>query len=834
MRILVKMCCLAFFLLSTEASERMIENFNREWIFNLGDVPGAQVSGFDDSGWRGVCLPHDWSVELSFGTNNAGGCTGFLPGGIGWYRKHFIAPESSRGKTVRIDFDGVYNNSDVWINGHHVGHRPYGYSPFSYEIQDFLNFGAENTIAVKADRTAYMDCRWYPGSGIYRNVELVTHDPVHIAQHGLFVTTEQNRQVTVRTTVVNGSSSEKMITVTSSLKAADGAAAGVQGLDLKVAAGQSKDVTQIFELAGPALWSPDHPTLYSAEVKLFEKGQLLDNRSTTFGIRDIRYDANEGFFLNGENTLLRGVCLHHDGGCVGAAVPNGVWERRLRILKEGGCNAIRTAHNPPSKEFLDLCDRMGFLVQDEALDEWSNPKDKKYNFGQQVADERTLGYSESYDEWAERDVKAMVLRDRNHPSIIMWSIGNEIEWTYPGYGYATGYWNGPRQVDYYWNEPPYSLDELKERYSEDEQGDHVLARQAADLSRWIKEVDVSRPVTANLVMPSVSHFSGYADALDIVGYSYRTVLNRWGHKNYPDKMILGTENWAQWSEWKGVLDNPHIPGVFLWTGIDYLGESTNWPKKNSDCGLLSTAGFRKPNYWFFKTFWMESEPQVYIVTQPLAESNYLILDSRVVENPDRPRAKTWGWPDVSSRWNYQSGEPVYVELYSNCEETELFLNGISLGTRHLADCEDRLMKWAVPFEAGTLKAIGRNAGKEIVSQTLESAGKPESIRLTVDKSTLAADGTDVVHCIAQLIDANGRPVRHIQKTVRFTVEGNARNLGVDNGAPESTQDFQSDTCCTDLGRCLMVLQAGEVPGPVSVTVSGEDLAPARVELRVEL
>ncbi|MDF7825583.1 glycoside hydrolase family 2 TIM barrel-domain containing protein [Pontiellaceae bacterium B12227] len=815
-------------LINVEAG-RMTEDFNAGWVFNLGDVAGAEARAFKDAAWRSVKLPHDWSVELSFTTEDAGGCTGFLPGGIGWYRKTFTVPASSKGQLVRIDFDGVYNNSDVWINGHHLGHRPYGYSPFSYDLTEHLNYGGENVIAVKADRTAYLDCRWYPGSGIYRDVKLVTQNPVHVEQYGLFVTTEENR-VTVRVAVENESAADAVVAVKTDLQDADGKSVGFQTLELKLPAGKTFTEQQVFHIENPTRWDTENPCLYTAEVEVFSGDTLLDQTATTFGVRDLRYDAEKGFFLNGKHTLIKGVCLHHDGGCVGAAVPDGVWERRLRVLKEGGCNAIRTAHNPPSEAFLDLCDRMGFLVQDEAFDEWYNPKDKKYNFGQKVADERTLGYSESFGEWAERDAKAMVLRDRNHPSIIMWSVGNEIEWTYPDYGKSTGYWEQDSGVNYYWDLPPLSTEQMKKNFEAADPGDYILAEQAADIAKWIRETDSSRPVTGNLVMPTISHFSGYTDALDIVGYSYRTVLNAWGHENYPDKMILGTENWVQWNEWKGVLENPHIAGVFLWTGINYLGESTQWPTHASGSGMLDTAGFKKPNWWFFKSFWVESEPMVHLAMQPMAESNYLIKEGAVVENPDKRRPRKWGWPDLSNHWNFEPGELVYVELYSNCEETELFLNGESLGIRKLADCADRLMKWAVPFAAGTLKAVGRNDGKEVAFQTLETVGEPAAVQLTVDRTELSADGRDVAHCVAQLVDADGRPVKHMNHLVRFTVEGDARNIGVDNGTTNHTQDFQSDTCETDNGKCLMVLQAGTSKGTVRVSVEATGLEGTTVQL----
>lgn len=813
---MTRMVCVGILIGAMSVNATVVQDFNRGWKFKLGDVPEAHHAQFDDSTWDAVRLPHDWSVGLSFTQEEAGGCTGFLPGGIGWYRKSFNVPASSKDEIVRLDFDGVYNNSDVWINGHHLGHHPYGYAPFSYDLSRYLHFGETNTVVVKADRSAYMDCRWYPGSGIYRNVKLVTHDPVHIAKLGVFVTTQEN-QVTVTTVAVNGSAVDRTVTVKTDLQDSSGRSVGFETRSLALGAGERKEIEQIFMLENPQRWDTDHPVLYTAEVEL----DGFDKTTATFGVRDIRYDAETGFFLNGKRTLLKGVCLHHDGGCVGAAVPDGVWARRLRVLKEGGCNAIRTAHNPPSAAFLDLCDRMGFLVQDEAFDEWDHPKDKKYNFNQRVEDERTIGYSDHFREWAERDIKAMVLRDRNHPSIIMWSIGNEIEWTYPGYNTTTGYWEKENKVNYYWDEPPYDTQKMKQRFAAAEHGPYELADTAGNLSRWVKEEDRSRPVTANTVMPSVSYFSGYTDALDIVGYSYRTVLNQWGHQHYPNKMILGTENWVQWSEWKGVLDHPHVPGIFLWTGIDYMGESRNWPQRSSSSGMLDTAGFRKPNYWFFKSLWNEA-PMVHIAVQPLADSNYVVEDGRLIENAENPRTKKWGWPALVHHWNFSRNEAVYIELYSNCEVTELFLNDKSLGVQRLADnASDRLMKWVVPFEPGTLRAVGRTAGKERVSQQLATAGEPVAV-------TLHLDGPD--HCIAQLVDTDGIPVKHINRTVHFAVEGNARNIGVDNGNPKSTQDFQSDECLTYQGRCLMVLQPSQ-SGRINVTVSSDGLKPARVTVR---
>lgn len=804
--------------------ERVVASFNDGWSFQLGEVP-------EPARYEPVKVPHDWSVAFPFSTNGTGGCTAFLPGGVGWYEKRFELPPAFRGRRVRIDFDGVYNNAEVWLNGKKVGERPYGYIPFSFDLTPFLNQAGENTMVVKADRSAYMDCRWYPGSGIYREVQWVAHEEVYVEQYGLFVTTVSNERVRVETTLVNDSSQAVALDVEIDLQEADGRSAAFQVSSVSLAAGERKQVVAFLSLPQASVWSPDTPYLYRAEVSVQQELNCVDRVATLFGVRDLQYDPARGFFLNGERTVLKGVCLHHEGGAVGAAVPDDVWERRLRYLKEMGANAIRTAHNPPSRAFLDLCDRMGFLVQDEAFDEWFNPKDKKYNFNQRVTDERSIGYSEQFGAWAERDVKAMVLRDRNHPSIIMWSIGNEIEWTYPRYGNATGYWNKPRVANYYWDLPPHDLATRKEIFEATAPGEHVLAETADALAQWIKEVDDSRVVTANVVMPSVSYFSGYIDALDIVGYSYRTVLNEWGGEHYPDKLIVGTENWPQWNEWRGVLENEHIAGLFIWTGIDYLGESRSWPKRSTESGLMSTAGFRKPAYWFFKSLWND-EPMVRLNTQRLIDSNYKRVNGEIVENPDNPRDKKWWWPHLKRHWNYDQHEPIYVEVHSNCEEVELFVNERSLGCRVPMESEDRMVRWSVPFAAGALKAVGRNDGQVVTEEVLKTAGEPVGIQLSPDRRVVEADGVSVVHVEAQLIDAAGNAVRHVDQMVSFAVEGGLTNIGVDNGWYESVQPFRSKEGMTHQGRCLIHLQAGHEVGMATLTVSGEKLSEKRMNVRI--
>jgi len=520
-----------FFLLNCtspkEQKARVTEDFNFNWQFYLGD----EVN--ENSEWKTVRLPHDWSVGYPFTKENAAGATAFLLGGIGWYKKEFTLLNDPKDNVTWIEFDGVYNNAEVWINGEHLGKRPYGYIPFKYDLTAYLKEG-KNEIRVKADRSAYIDCRWYPGSGIYRNVKLVTTDKLHIPQWGTFITTpkvsKKEATISIKTDIHNQHKSSKKAILKTSIFYKNELVSSTES-SVQLASNQLKKEVQAFTIQNPKIWDIVHPNQYKAISEIILNDEIIDQKETNFGIRSFYFDRAKGFFLNGKNTKLKGVCLHHDGGLVGAAVPLDVWKRRLKTLKEVGVNAIRTAHNPPSAEFLDLCDEMGFLVQDEAFDEWNNPKSKKHNYNQKKASPLTSGYTEHFTEWAERDLKAMVMRDRNHPSIIMWSIGNEIEWTYPEYGQATGYWGSNKvgDVNYYYDEPPLSIDTIKENFKTAKKGKYDLAKTAKGLSKWVKEVDATRPVTANLVIPSVSNFSGYADALDLVGLSYRQAVYEYSY-----------------------------------------------------------------------------------------------------------------------------------------------------------------------------------------------------------------------------------------------------------------------------------------------------------------
>ncbi|MGC6424717.1 MAG: sugar-binding domain-containing protein [Lentimonas sp.] len=803
-------------------------NFNDNWQFTL-DVPvDAQLPSHDASKWRTLSVPHDWSIEHSFTQEKAGGAGAFLPGGVGWYRKQFKLPESAKNQVTWIEFDGVYNNAEVWINGAYLGIHPYGYTPFSYDLTEHLKFGdGENVIAVRVDRSAWLDCRWYPGSGIYRDVKLVSTPKVHIPQWGTFITTPtataEIAEVKVETTLRNSDSESQTIELSIEIDGQSVRTAHTLG------AGATEVIEHRIQVEQPKLWDTENPNLYTATSKLSNGDEL----ETTFGIRDIQFNKDHGFFLNGKRTVFKGVCLHHDGGAVGAAVPDGVWERRLQKLRDLGCNSIRTAHNPPSEAFLDICDRMGFLVQDETFDEWDHPKDKRLNYNQMTASEETEGYTRYFREWDKRDSDAMMLRDRNHPSIVMWSIGNEIEWTYPGYTDAAGYWNEEEQAkgaSYYDTEPPYDDAKRKAIFDAFDRGEFELAETAERLTGYIRALDTTRPVTSNMVLPIIAQQSGYSDLLDFDGYSYRQAVYHYGRERRPNKLILGSENWAQWSEWKHVLENEWIAGIFLWPGISYLGESRNWPQKSNRWGLLDLAGFEMPRAHYFKSLWTD-DPMVHIGCTPLAKSNYLLDgNGAVVEDPENPRPSQWDWPVLQEHWNHRAEEAVYIEVYSNCENVELLLNGCSLGTKFQSDSEDRIFRWVTPFKPGELAAVARKSDAVVAEQQIQTAGEPTGIRLSVHEQQQPTNDSAIAHITAELVDAKNRLVKHTDQTVHFTIEGAAKNIGVDNGSPYSMEPHKADSYPTDNGKCLLILQAEFSFDNVSVTARSNGLKTAKIDL----
>ncbi|EIJ40729.1 beta-galactosidase/beta-glucuronidase [Galbibacter orientalis DSM 19592] len=826
---------------SKAENKTSVSDFNFGWEFQKS-LESTSFESLSAQEWRSVNLPHDWIVENDFDSTlvyNAK-ATGYLNGeGYGYYRKSFPTTVN-KDEMCYVLFDGIYNNSEVYVNGAKLGIHPYGYSPFYYDITPFLNnVGSTNIMEVKVDHSRYADSRWYTGAGIYRNVQLITTSKLHIPVWGAYITTptvtKQKAEVKIDVEVTNQFSTEKEFKLVTEIYDEE---------DIKVASvtehssinkQSDKSLIQQLLIEKPKLWSIDTPHLYKAETYIINDKDTVAVKRTTFGIRTISFDPKKGFFLNGENLKIKGVCLHHDAGLVGAAVPKGVWKRRLKILKEGGCNAIRISHNPASQEFLDLCDEMGLLVQDEMFDEWDNPKDKRFNQNEQDKDYVTRGYTEHFQEWAEKDLKAIIKSHRNHPSIIQWSIGNEIEWTYPRNASATGFFdNMSWKGNYFWSEPPFSPEEIKTQLETLPKGKYDIGQTAKKLSRWIKELDTTRPVTANLILPSASHLSGYTEALDVVGYSYRRVLYDYGHKNYPDKPIMGTENLGQYHEWKAVMERPFIAGTFLWTGIDYMGEIREpWPVRVSTSGLLNTAGFPRGSYYMFKSLWTE-KPTIYIATQNIEKSlNTIDENGNIVpKDPEAWKKALWSWQKVNNHWNYNKGEIINVELYSNCKTVELFLDEKSLGKKHLSDFDDHIYKWAVPFSEGTLKAVGEKNGETIV-ESISTAASPSQIKLTVDKNQLKGDHYDVLHVVAQLLDSKGNPVKVDDRTLSFSVKGPAKILGVDSGWEKNIEKFQSNKSTTHNGKTLLIIQSQNKVGEIAITAEGKGLKSGETIIKIK-
>lgn len=834
--------CLALATTPLSAQEKKAReaDFNFGWKFALlNEVKSAESFPLNDSDWRTVNLPHDWSVEAEF-SPDLEGATGYLPGGIGVYQKRFATPADIDANSVFVLFDGVYNNATFFLNGAILGANPYGYSPTYFDLTKHLTRdNSDNVLSVYVDRTRYADSRWYTGSGIYRNVSLITVNKLHVPIWGTFVKTPQVSQaeatVDIEVTVRNDRANSEAMTVVTEIQSPDGKTVATMLSETKVATGVTAKLRQSERVTNPRLWSTNSPALYQAVTRVLQSGKVVDEVTTRFGIRSIEFRAREGFFLNGEPILMKGVSLHHDGGLVGVAVPKEVWRRRLETLKEAGVNAVRTAHNPFSKEFLELCDEMGLLVQNEIFDEFDYPKDKRLNFHDRHDDYITRGYSEHFQEWSESDLKRTVLRDRNHPSVVQWSIGNEIEWAYISHRFATGFWpnpDDPMEMDMsFWSVgPKFAPEEIKARYDALPKGKYDIAETAHKLSGWVRELDTTRPVTANMVLPQVSHVSGYADAVDVVGYSYRNPVIPWGIEHFPDKPISIHENPGTWSDWQAVLDNPGVYSIFMWTGIDYMGERHDkWPEKSGWGDMLDLAGFKKQGWNYFKSIWVD-EPHMSIGTLPLDGSGFSSGkgDGRAVANDD----SSYTWRDSNMHWNYSEGTPVLVEVSTNHQRVELSLNDRPLGVRTLSDDEGRIMRWVVPFEAGRLSARAVTS-EQTHTIHLETSSPPSQMNVQLDRVQLTADGIDTLHVEVRLLDEAGRVVRTDDRNIRFDLSGPVKLLGVDNGAPDNVQGFQKNSVDTHRGRALAIVQSQRVTGEAELVVSAEGLDSQKFSLTIE-
>jgi beta-galactosidase len=748
---------LVFLATSGFSQARKIINFNKDWQFTKGEVANAENLSFDDTKWRTLNVPHDWSIEGPYDkTNPTARGGGYLPAGIGWYRKTFQIDKADAKKLVTIEFDGVMANSDVWINGKHLGKRPYGYISFAYDLTPYLNFGKPNVIAVRADNSVQPASRYYTGAGIYRHVRLVSVNPTHFKQWGTFVTTPiatASKGVVNLKVEIDNKATASDYKLQIEIADATGKVVKTAESVKNIQANGSALFSQSIEISNPKLWNLETPNLYTATTKLYSGKTLIDNQTTTFGIKKSEFIAETGFWLNGKNIKLYGVCLHHDGGAVGAAVPLGVWKERFKKLKEVGVNAIRTSHNPVAPEFLDLCDQMGFLVMDETFDTWNSAKHN----GEK-------GYNLYFTDWWEQDTRDLILRDRNHPSIVIYSIGNEI---HDDLSYPEGYKKYKMQEDV------------------------------------VKKYDDTRPVTMALFRPANSkvYLSGFAEQMDVVGQNYRENELIAAHEAHPTWKVLGTENTHVLVQWLALRDKPYMAGQFLWTGYDYLGEA-DWPETTNNQGLFDRAGNWKQQS-LQRDSWWSVEPVVHIV--------------RKSENA--------GAGDWTADWtpnDFDTYDNAKVQVYSNCDEVELFLNEKSLGSLK-KPADDSPREWNVTFEEGTIKAIGKNNGKVAAQEAFTSAGKPHKIILSKSNSTLTNNWDDVSFITANIVDDKGITCSNADNLIHFSITDYGKIIGVDNGNIISHEDYLSPERSAYKGKAIAILKADKNNGKIEIKASAEGL-----------
>jgi beta-galactosidase len=754
-------------------------DFDRGWRFHLGDIPGGiWQDSLDDAGWRSVDLPHDWSIELDRDPASPSGADGgYFRTGVGWYQKRLAVPNDWRGKSVLVEFEGVYMNAHVWLDEHFLGRHPYGYTTFHHDLTPYLEPGSEQTVRVLVDNSGQPNSRWYSGSGIYRHVRLWLGDPLHVGPWGVCVTTPSGTAaeaiVRIRTWVENGLEEKREIVVRSRV-----AGCGTVDTAAAIPAGGRTEISQDLRVSRPDLWSPDTPRLHRLETEVLVDGEVVDAATTPFGIRSLAFDAESGLRLNGERLELRGGCVHHDHGPLGAASHDRAEERKVELLKANGFNAVRCAHNPPAPAFLDACDRVGLLVIDEAFDCWRN--------GKNLCD-----YHVSFDDWWRRDLDSMVLRDRNHPCVIMWSIGNEPV----------------------------------------ERGRPEGARIAGMLADRVRSVDPTRPVTAGIN-------GGHGDwpweqlddlfhSLDVCGYNYRAAEYGRDRGRVPRRVVYGSESVAGEAaeHWQSVRELDHVIGDFVWTAIDYLGESgigrvhfeeepvpllASYPWHVSNCGDLDVCGCKCPQSFYRDVLWRRGEPLFIAVHPPGPE----------------PTVTYWGWPDVRPSWTWpgHEDEPLRVDVYAASESVELFLNGDSLGKRNV---ERHVARFAVPYRPGTLRAVALQPQAE---RELRTVADPAAIRLTPDRDTVRRD--DLSFISVEVVDEDGLTHPNANQSISFAVEGAATIAAVGSGDPVSTEPFRGHRRAAYRGRCLVVLRSGAAPGEILLRADAEGLQGAETVVHV--
>ena len=786
--------------LQAQVSFGKAEKWNEDWLFSLSDDSLSASVSYDDGKWRKLDLPHDWSIEGQLSPSLAS-CTGYLPGGIGWYRKHFQLTDDAARHYVY--FEGVYNRSEVYLNGHLLGKRPNGYISFMYDMTPYLKEG-DNVLAVRVDHSRYADSRWYTGSGIYRDVWIIAAPETHFAQWGLgwhaTSITDKQAVVSVDMEVEKPVKAEGRLEVQAALYDAEGK---LVAENRKSVNGKEKELfkeTLTLKVKKPHRWDLDSPYLYTLKAELYCDGKRIDASSSSVGLRTLQFDANKGFALNGRWMKVKGVCLHHDAGVLGAVVPPEVWERRLKNLKEIGVNAIRMSHNPQAPVLYDLCDRLGFLVMDESSDEWEFPK-RKWVEGWNVGEPSYDGSFDFFKEWIERDVTDMVRRDRNHPSVFLWSIGNEVD--YPNDPYSHPILDGAKI-----NQPMFG------GYKPDAPDAMRIGVIAQKLAACVRAVDTSRPVTGALAGVIMSNQTAYPEAVDVVGYNYTEDRYEEDHKTYPKRVIYGSETGVGIDAWHAVRDHDFIFGQFLWTGADYLGESGRWPSRGLYTGLLDFGSFVKPRGYFRASLWSE-KPVTYIGTYPVKEGH------------GRLSSDAW---DI---WNYTPGQLIRVVCYTNAPQARLWLDGKEVGQMKPYDDKSGIIYWDIPYQDGELRAEGCDeSGKVLSTYTIKTSGRPYALRATVDKDVLSPDKA-TAHVTIEVVDEQGTIVKLGDSEVTCEVEGPARLLGLEGSNNSDMSDYTDNRHRVYYGRLLAYVQTTGEKGEIRVKLTSPLLKGTEVILKAE-
>lgn len=744
--------------------------FNEDWKFVLADDPSMKDADYDDSRWRNLDLPHDWSVEGQLSPTLAS-CTGYLPGGIGWYRKTFTVNDDK--PRHYIYFEGVYNRSEIYLNGHHIGGRPNGYVSFMCDMTPYLKEG-ENVLAVRVDHSRSADSRWYTGSGIYRDVWMVSAPEVHLSQWGVGYwaenITEKNADLYVEYAIDRHVETNDRLDVEVAVHDADGKMLSRKRSRLN----QDKD-TLCVKVASPHLWGLDDPYLYKLTVNLLRKGKIVDSYTTDMGLRTLEFDPDKGFALNGEWMKVKGVCLHHDAGVLGSVVPEDVWRRRLNNLKSIGVNAIRMSHNPQAPAVYSLCDELGLLVMDEGSDEWEFPK-RKWVEGWNVGTPEFQGSYDFFEEWIEKDVTDMVRRDRNHPSIFLWSVGNEVD--YPNDPYSHPVLDGSTIT-----QPMFG------GYKPDAPNAERIGHIAKRLAECIRSVDGSRPVTGALAGVVMSNETIYPEVVDVVGYNYTEDRYDVDHRTYPDRIIYGSENRHDYRAWLAVRDNDFIFGQFLWTGTDYLGEANRWPSRGLYSGLLDFGSFVKPRGWFRASLWSD-KPVTYLGTYP--SSRRLTYDA---------------W-DI---WNYEEGQTIRAVCYTNAPYARLLLDGKVIGEMKPYDDKTGIIHWDIPYAPGELKAEGCDQDGNVLSEyVIRSSERPYSLSVSVDKTVIS--GREVAHVLIEVLDENGVLVKLSDNEITCSIDGPAVLLGLEGSNNSDMSDYTDNRHRAYHGRLLAYISPDKEKG----------------------